>query len=235
MRRAALGFVVRLAIATAISLGTWFLAVIHFNPLHLRLEVVTALIRVVDFPVAVAGELLYPIRGFEVAFNDGGQWCDFCSPWRFLWLQMRIAIPTYLFLLYLPSLPRPSRRTWTRLAIALAIFATLLLMELVLTGDEYSPLLIGKWLLVFAAAATVAWSQVPPRVKIACGIAVWLAGSWALANLMLWIDRKADSTWPYLPLFLLHVLFVIGGALWLTRVLELRSFSGTSSPYRTSP
>lgn len=220
MRRAATGFVVRLAIATAISVGAWLLMVMPFDRPLLPLGMVTAIFRVIDFPVAVAGLLLYPIRGIEVLFG-AGDWCDFCSPAYFGWLQMRIAIPTYLFLLYLPSLPQPERRTWKRLAIALPTFAMLLWMELVLGGRADEPRLIAKWLLVFTAAATVAWSSASPRVKIACSIAVWLAGSWALANLMPFIDPKTDSTWAYAPIYLVHVLVVVGGALWVTRVIEV--------------
>ena len=105
VRRAIIGFIVRLAIATAISAFVFYLWITPFDRQPFPKSVTMALIRVLDFPVALAGSFL-PIRGIYVLFDSFDNGCDFCTPAQHFWRQMRIAIPTYLFLLYLATLVR---------------------------------------------------------------------------------------------------------------------------------
>src|SRR6266852_1220902 len=103
MRRIAIGFIVRLVVSTVISLTGWWLFSTPFDRLPLPRAAIWPIVRVLDFPVALAAELL-PIRGMELIFHDPASWCDFCTNGELLRMQMRIAIPVYLLLLYVPTL-----------------------------------------------------------------------------------------------------------------------------------
>jgi hypothetical protein len=70
MKRLLIGFAVRIAIAAAISLFVWWLFTTPYDRLPLPRGAISVIVRVLDFPVAVAGELLYPIRGMELVFVD---------------------------------------------------------------------------------------------------------------------------------------------------------------------
>jgi len=106
MRRTLIGLAVRFLIATALSLLVWWLFITPFDRLPFPPPAVHFIVRLLNFPVALAGELLDPIRGIAVLFDDDGSWCDFCTVGEMFRRQMRIAIPTYLFLLYLPAVMR---------------------------------------------------------------------------------------------------------------------------------
>src|SRR5437868_8191000 len=126
MRRLIVGFIIRLIASTVISLSVWWLFVTPFDRLPLPPSAVSVIVRILDFPVALAGEVL-PIRGMELIFNDHDTWCDFCPIGEMFRQQMRIAIPTYLFLLYLPTLfrwvARRDVRLFKRIIIGLFIYA----------------------------------------------------------------------------------------------------------------
>jgi len=77
MRRFIIGFALRLIVATLISLSIWWLFTTPFDRIPLPRAAVAMIIRVIDFPGALAGEVL-PIRGIELVFDDHDTWCDFC-------------------------------------------------------------------------------------------------------------------------------------------------------------
>lgn len=226
MRRFALGFTIRLMIATAISLTVWWLFTTPFDRLPLPRAAVTGIVRVLDFPVALAGELL-PIRGMEVVFDDHGTWCDFCSIGEVFRRQMRIAIPTYLLLLYLPAvmrwIARRDRRLFRRVVIGLGVYAAFTTAYFLLTsdGDRSGDIRIAAmWLLILSTAAGLAWSNMERRWKLTTIAAVLLAGAWAFAVLMTFIAPKMDVAWPYFVPNLFLLILGVGGTLWLTWAIE---------------
>lgn len=150
VRRIVIGFLLRLAAATALSLFVWWLAVTPFDRLPFPRSVVTiAVIKVLNFPVALAGELLYPIRGMQLLFDRYDTWCDFCPPDEMFRLQMRIAIPTYVLLLYVPALIQwIARRDPRRFVIGLCVYALFTTAFFLITGISRSNLRIAAALLV---------------------------------------------------------------------------------------
>lgn len=190
MNRAVLGFVLRVIAAVALSGTVWWLATRPFDRIPLPRSTVAILVRVLDFPVAVAGEVL-PIRGMELVFNDYESWCDFCSPGQFLWQQMRLAVPVYVLLFYVPNVirfvARWNRRLLMRIVIALAIYAAVAITYFLVTGGGNRRgdfRIAAMWLLNLAAVAAVAWSTLSERVKLAGITVVLLAGAWAFRFLM---------------------------------------------------
>ena len=103
MRRFIIGFTVRLVLSVVISLAVVWLFFTPFDRIPLPQSVVVTIIRIVDFPVAFAGNVL-PIRGMEVLSDNHSSWCDFCTLHELYWQQLRLAVPIYLLLLYVPKL-----------------------------------------------------------------------------------------------------------------------------------
>lgn len=94
------GFFDRLAYATAVALGGFLLAVM---PGPARVDPSGVVARLVDLPVALAG-LILPAKwkGIDLWFSPEGLGY-FTFP-EALIRHLRIAIPVYMFLFYLPSL-----------------------------------------------------------------------------------------------------------------------------------
>ena len=226
MRKLAIGFAVRLIASIVISLTVWWLFTTPFDRIPLPRSVVTVLVRVLDFPVALAGEVL-PIRGMELVFDDHDTWCDFCQPVEMVRLQLRLAIPVYLVLLYVPALLRPPARRrprlFKRIVIGLSIYAILTTAYFLITpdSDRRGDLRIAAmWLVILAAAAAVAWSNLAERMK-AIGIsAVLLVGAWAFGFMMTFIAPKIDEVRPYYVWYLVQLIFGVCGTLWLTWAIE---------------
>jgi hypothetical protein len=105
MKRIAIGFTVRLVVATLISALIVWLFTTPFDRVPIPRDLHIAAGRVLNFPVAVAGRLT-SYRGFDVWPESGSSWCCFCSWEYYVWSQMRVSIPTYLLLLYLPAAMR---------------------------------------------------------------------------------------------------------------------------------
>ena len=190
MRRLILGFIVRLIASTVISLTVWCLFVTPFNRLPIPTAAVIVIVRLLDFPVALAGEVL-PIRGMELVFDDHGTWCDFCPIGEMFRQQMRIAIPTYLLLFYVPTLlrrvTRRDARLFKRIVIGLLIYAAFTTAYFLVTGDgdrRGDVRIAAMWFLTLSAAAAFAWSKIEPRWKSTAVVAVLLAGAWAFAFMM---------------------------------------------------
>jgi hypothetical protein len=109
MKRIAIGFAVRLVVATLISALIVWLYITAFDRVPIPRDLHIAVVRVLNFPVAVAGGLTR-YRGFEVWPESGSSWCCFCSPEYAIRSQMSVSIPTYLLLLYVPAAIRSSVR-----------------------------------------------------------------------------------------------------------------------------
>src|SRR2546430_214754 len=97
--RKLLGLLHRIACSALISLLTWFTCA---APLGAHPLAQTILCKIFGWPVATAGEL-FP-RWYGVDLFYGGRSCDFCHPSDFVWSHMRLAVPVYLGLFYLPNL-----------------------------------------------------------------------------------------------------------------------------------
>jgi hypothetical protein len=106
------GFGHRVVYATLISVVAWYACTYPeaFGSFMLQKGVCFAL----TFPTAVVGRLTTPYRGIDVFFDQGGEWCDFCSAQRLLWLHVRFAVPFYVILLYVPNLVMLAIRRWQR-------------------------------------------------------------------------------------------------------------------------
>jgi len=223
VRTVSIGLILRLITATAISLLVWWLSMTPFDRLPLPRAATFAIVRILDFPVALAGELLYPIRGMELVFRDYDTWCDFCSVGEMFRQQMRLAVPVYLFLLYIPTVLRSIRRRdprlFKRIVIGLLIYTTFTTAYLLMTtdGNRRGDVRIGAmWFLNLAAAAAFAWSQIERRLKIAAVVAVLLVGAWVFRFMMTTIAPKMDEVQPYYVSYLLLLIVGVGGTLWLT-------------------
>ena len=91
-------FVVRVIIAAAISILTWWTCSRAWGTLR---ELQSAICQVTDWPVAVVGRLLFP-RGHEaIDMYYGRSLCDFCTDGELLWRHLKLAVPVYLVLSYL--------------------------------------------------------------------------------------------------------------------------------------
>jgi hypothetical protein len=180
MRRFVIGFTLRLIISTVISLTVWWLFTTPFERLALPPSAVAVIVRVLDFPVALAGEVL-PSRGMELVFDDRGPWCDFCPTGEMFRQQMRIAIPTYPVLLYLPaamrSIARRNRRLFRRIVIGLLVYAAFTAAYFLVTSDSNRSgdiRIAAMWFLILSAAAAFAWSKIERRWKFTAVVAVLL-------------------------------------------------------------
>jgi hypothetical protein len=226
LRRISIGLVLRLIIATLISLLVWWLSTTPFDRLPLPRPAILVIVRILDFPVALAGELLYPIRGMELVFRDYDTWCDFCSIGEMFWQQMRIAIPTYLILLDIPILLRAVARRDTRLfkriVIGLLIYTMFTAAFLVMgNGDRRGDVRIAVLcLLILSAAAGVAWSNLTERLKGAGISFVLLIGAWSFVFMRTFIAPKMDEVRPYFVSYLLLLIAGVGGTLLLTWAIE---------------
>jgi hypothetical protein len=226
MRRFAIGFTLRLIISTVISLTVWWLFITPFDRVPLPVPAILVMVRILDFPVALAGEVL-PIRGMDLAFGDSGSWCDFCSRSERFRQQMRLAIPTYLFLLYVPTLlwcvARRDARLFQRIIIGLLVYTVFTAAFFLVTGDGVRGdglRIAAIWLAILAAAAAFAWSPLDRPWRIAGIAAVLLLGALAFPFLMAFLTPDMDEMQPYYPSYLFLLALGAGGTLWLTRPIE---------------
>jgi hypothetical protein len=142
-KRLILGAFHRLAYATAISVIVFLVAV---QPLELSLHGATFwTIRILDLPIATAGQLL-PCneRGVDLWFRaePGYSGCPHNPGPEFFGNHMRIGIPAYLLLFYLPSLLLAARlksRGPISNVAPLMAFLTLLLSTSPTFGAERGP------------------------------------------------------------------------------------------------
>jgi hypothetical protein len=175
----------------------------------------------------LAGELLYPIRGAELLFADHDTWCDFCPPADMFRLQMRLSVPVYFLLLYIPTLlrriARRDARLLKRICIGLLIYSVFTTMFFLMTGpgDRRGDLRISAmWLVILSTAAAFAWSDLSHRLKAAGVIATIAIGGWALPFLITLIAPKMDEVRPYYVSYVVLLIFGVGGTLWLTWAVE---------------
>jgi len=227
MRRIFIRFTLRFLVATVISLLVWWLSTTPFDRLPLPRTVIITTVRLLNFPVALAGELFYPIRGIQLLFEDYSTWCDFCPVGEMFRQQMRIAIPTYLVLLYIPaamrSIVRRDARLLKRIVIGLLIYTAFTTAYFLVTGggDRRGDVRIAAmWFLILSATAAFAWSKIEPRWKFAAVVAVLLVGAWAFPFMMAFIAPKMDEVRPYFVSYLVLLIFGVGGTLWLTWGVE---------------
>ncbi|HJW96076.1 MAG TPA: hypothetical protein VJ901_20880 [Thermoanaerobaculia bacterium] len=206
------GFFIRLVIATAIAAGVWWLIITPFNRQPLPQAQFALIVPALNFPVALAGELFYPERGIALVTDDGGSWCCFCSPAMMTWRQLRIAIPAYLFVLYLPAIIRfiaRDRRLLLRVITGLLIYAA----GIALFSDFLGLVRESKWFLILACAATIAWAKLAPELRIAAMILVLLDGAWILRNI--------DALWRGTSGYFAHLATVVAAVATLLLLVWL--------------
>jgi hypothetical protein len=227
LRRVSIGLTLRVITATAISLLVWWLSITPFDRLPLPRPAIFVTVRILNFPVALAGELLYPIRGMQLVFPDYDTWCDFCPVGEMFRQQMRLAIPVYLFLLYIPTVLRSIRRRdprlFKRIVIGLLIYVTFTTAYFLMTtdGNRRGDVRIAvMWFLILATAAAFTWSQIERRWKIAAVVAVLLVSAWVFPFMMTFIAPKMDKVQPYYVSYLLLLIVGVCGTLWLISAVE---------------
>lgn len=104
--RLVIGFVHRLAYATLIGFVTWFLWTARFDTLPLGHDLQLAVVRILAAPVVPASRLtsdtgwkaIDPFTSDVVGHNEPSE--------KLLLWHLRLAIPVYVSLFYLPSLVR---------------------------------------------------------------------------------------------------------------------------------
>ena len=163
----------------------------------------------------------------ELVFDDHDTWCDFCPIGEMFRQQMRLAIPVYLVLLYIPTLIRSIRRRnaplFNRIVIGLVVYAVFTTAFFLVIGDRRGRgdlRTAAMWFLILAAAAAITWSQLAPRAKAAAVAVVLLVGAWAFSFVMTFTEPKMDDVRPYYVSYLVLLLAGVGGTLWLTRAIE---------------
>jgi hypothetical protein len=221
LRRIAIGLALRLIGATVVSLIVWWLFTTPFDRIPLpRSAAIFAIVRILNFPVALAGELLYPIRGLELLFRDYDTWCDFCSTGEMFRQQMRLAVPVYVTLFYIPtvlrSIARRNARLFKRVVIGLLVYATFTAACFLMTsaGGRGAVRLAAIWFLILAAAAAFAWSPMDRRSKIGALAAVVLVGAWVFPFMML------DAAYLNYVSYLFFLTIGVSGTLSLTWAIE---------------
>lgn len=221
------GFAVRAFVAAAISLFVWWLLTTPFKSVPLPGAVVIATVRVLNFPVALAGELLYPIRGFDLVFENGSSWCDFCPPGQMLWMQLRLAIPVYIVLFYVPALTRGIARRNPRFLMR-GLIGLLIYSTFALTFPRLSSGLDPRGNLRFAAAgfviltvaAAFAWSHLSSRLKLAGVLGVMFVGAYALGFTPTLIAATVDEAVAQYTSRLALLFIGVGGTLSLVWATE---------------
>jgi hypothetical protein len=141
--------------------------------------------------------------------------------------QMRLAIPVYLLLLYLPNLillaVHRKPRLFQRTIIGLSIYAVVTTVYFLITSDSDrrgDVRIAAMWLLILSAAAAVAWSNTSERMKAVGVSAVLLAGAWAFGLMMTTVTPKIDEAHPYFVSCLFLLIAGVAGTLWLTWAIE---------------
>jgi len=225
-RRAIAGFIVRVAVATALALTVLWLAVTPFDRIPLPRDFTGVVVRVLNFPVAVAGEVL-PIRGFAVVFNTYESWCDFCTTGERIRRQLGLAVPVYVLLFYLPNaialIARRSKRLLLRVIVGLGIYALVTVAYFLMTSDydrRGDCRIAALWFVILAAAAAVAWSSLSERTRAIGVSVVVVVGAWAFAFLVTFIAPKIDELRPYYLADLFLVIVGVSGLLSLTWTVE---------------
>jgi hypothetical protein len=214
------GFIVRLVLAIAISWIVWRIDVTPFPQWPvLAPDEIMAIARVVNFPAAVAGEFTYPLRSGALLFDDGWTWCDFCSSGQRLRQHLEVAVPAWLFVLYVPAMIRGlrrNRRLAFRVVIGLLIYVAFATPYFVIAASptREAPY-AAKWLLILAAAAAVTWSDAKLEWRAAGVIAVILDGAWVMAVFAMFTSPKIDAVLPFYPMHLGIVFTGVVTFLWL--------------------
>ncbi|HJW96075.1 MAG TPA: hypothetical protein VJ901_20875 [Thermoanaerobaculia bacterium] len=183
------GFIARLAIAIGISYGVWWLFVTPLPRMPLTLSQLELVLRVISFPVAVTGEMFYPLHGVVLVLSMGSEWHDFYTFREHFQAHMLLATATYLFVLYVPQMLhrlRGNRRLVRRIVIGFLTYAGFAAIFCALSSADAATnlVIVAKGFLILACAATIAWSNASMRWKIGGVLAVMLTGVWAFAELM---------------------------------------------------
>jgi hypothetical protein len=226
VKRAAIGFVVRLLGAAAFSAIIAWGFFLRFDEIPLPRNIYSRLIQVLNFPVALAGQLVPSIRGFDLLYYDG-QWCDFCSLQYMVCRQLLLAIPVYTALLYLPKVLTPIRRSRDPLFVKTVILTLTCASEIAAyfairggADGATAVRLCTLCCLIVAAAAACAWSSLRRSLKVSALAVVIVAGGWASATVALGLNVRVDSAWVWFAGHLALVALEVTGALWITRIAE---------------
>ena len=121
--RHAIGFLHRLAYATLCGLATWTILateasrVINGRPAPGAPQILIPIAMVLDYPIALVSRLRIPyFAGIDLFFGDGVG--EFMPSGEVLSWHLRVAIPTYILLFYVPNvceaLGRGVRARWKR-------------------------------------------------------------------------------------------------------------------------
>jgi amino acid transporter len=99
-----LGFIHRIAYAVLVSFVVWFLWTARFDTLSLGRDFQLGIVKVLDFPVAMVSERM-PLTGWrsidpftrdQMGHNEPNE--------KVLLWHLRLAVPVYVVLFYLPNL-----------------------------------------------------------------------------------------------------------------------------------
>lgn len=113
-----LGFVHRTAYATLVSLLVWIGATIPIGPTNSTHPGVLA-VMVADLPIAVATQVL-PCKEFAIDLWFSVHYPEGCPPpqiddvGELLLNHLRVGIPAYVFVLYIPNMLLGAVRWWRR-------------------------------------------------------------------------------------------------------------------------
>src|SRR5690348_5514198 len=92
----------RLAYATLISIAAWYLFVVPLTMTPLPVGVHLALLRVLDFPVAMVNRVLpWQLQGIDVFATERQP--ERASMWELLYVHLRVSVPAYFLLFYFPT------------------------------------------------------------------------------------------------------------------------------------
>ena len=96
------GFIHRVTYAVLLSVFVWYLTLVPFTMTPLRRSSHLALVKVLDFPVAMVSSVLpWQAKGIDL-FSEERQ-PERANMWELLHAHVRVAVPVYVILFYVPN------------------------------------------------------------------------------------------------------------------------------------
>lgn len=171
------------------SLMGWYACIAPWNS-EWQASVQTTLCYVLTFLPAVVSQFTQPLSSMDLFFARV-TWCHNCSTQEAVWRHLRVAVPVYVALFYMPAVLKSvvahSRVLRRRILIFSVLFpvTTSILFLSTASGDRGDEVrAAGFWLLIWAAVATVVWSSLGDSIKRVSVLGIILIGAAFLPSTM---------------------------------------------------
>lgn len=96
------GLAHRIAYATVVSVAIWYLLLVPFSETSLPRPLHDGLLKLLDLPIAAVNTILpWQWKGIDAWSSERQP--EYGSIWKLLYVHLRIAVPVYVALFYLPN------------------------------------------------------------------------------------------------------------------------------------